>query len=71
MKICNKCKKEKQFIEFYKNKTKKDGLDSWCIECNRKNAEKWRKANKDKVNEYYRQRYKKDPKRIGRYVINW
>ena len=33
MKICNKCKIEKDFSEFYKNKTTKDGYRNDCILC--------------------------------------
>jgi hypothetical protein len=39
MKICNKCKKEKEFKEFNKNKHIKDGHQSWCKECVRKKSE--------------------------------
>lgn len=33
MKTCTKCKKEKEFTEFYKDKRKKDGLRCWCKNC--------------------------------------
>lgn len=33
MKICTKCKEEKEFIEFYKKKDSKCGYDSLCIVC--------------------------------------
>jgi hypothetical protein len=33
MKTCSKCKIEKSKSEFRKNKSKKDGLDSWCKTC--------------------------------------
>lgn len=35
MKICTKCNIEKPLSEFYKNKTKKDGLTSYCKDCKR------------------------------------
>lgn len=33
MKICNKCKKEKPFSDFWKCRGTKDGLQYRCIEC--------------------------------------
>lgn len=48
-KICSKCKIEKLYIEFYKNKGSKDGLASNCKECRRRTANVWRANNKDKV----------------------
>jgi len=35
-KICSRCKEEKEFSEFYKNKRSKDGYKSYCKECARK-----------------------------------
>ena len=33
LKICGKCKETKSVSSFYKNKSKKDGLDNTCKEC--------------------------------------
>ena len=33
MKICTKCHKEKESVEFYKNSNVKSGLTSWCKQC--------------------------------------
>jgi len=35
VKICKKCKKEKNLSEFYKNKSYKDRIDYYCKECRR------------------------------------
>lgn len=35
MKICTKCKIEKELTEFTKDKTKKSGLRSYCKLCNK------------------------------------
>jgi len=36
MKVCNKCKEQKDYSEFAKDKTKKDGYNSCCRECDSK-----------------------------------
>ena len=33
MKLCKKCKLEKEIYQFHKDKTQKDGLRKWCKEC--------------------------------------
>ena len=44
-KICNKCGERKNHIEFYKNVSKRDGLESHCKECvNQKKAKRYRNA---------------------------
>lgn len=35
MKACSKCKVEKPISEFKKNATRKNGVDSHCLECHR------------------------------------
>ncbi len=60
MKKCCNCKLEKDFSNFYKNKSKKDGFNSVCILCSKeyniKNKEKitnkkreWFENNKEKI----------------------
>jgi len=45
-KICHKCEEEKQIKKFNKNKAKKDGLQSQCAECNKKNLKAHYRKNK-------------------------
>ncbi len=67
MKTCCKCKVEKQISEFQKNKTKKDGLQTYCKICkseifkeySRNNKEivlgaqrRWRSENKERIKNY-------------------
>lgn len=33
LKECTKCSKRRQLMKFFKDKTKSDGLDSWCMYC--------------------------------------
>ncbi len=49
MKICNKCKIEKELSEFNKNVyNKKTGLSAWCKGCIRKNVKQNYDANKER-----------------------
>lgn len=61
MKKCTKCKVEKPFGEFYKEKAGKYGLRSKCKFCMQEYRKEWRKQNQTKRNEQIRERRKKDP----------
>lgn len=58
-KICSKCKIEKDTSEFSKNKSKTDGFQHSCKECNKIYKQKYRSENKDKIKimnkEYYQE----------------
>ena len=64
-KICSKCKIEKPFSDFYKDKSKKHGLSGWCKQCvqvkyedpverekKRISRKNWKKNNPEKVARY-------------------
>lgn len=57
MKICTKCKKEKELTEFTKLKTSKDGFYSWCKECKKDYDVKYRQTDKIQ-NLYHSKEYK-------------
>ncbi len=68
MKKCNKCKKEKEFKEFHKNKTVKDGFHYSCKKCGeeyyKKNIikrkgyqKKYNQENKEERREYDRNHF--------------
>ena len=61
MKICSKCKEEKETIEFNKCKRNKDGLQSLCKECRKK----WRQDNKDKIAEYKKQYWQNNKEELS------
>ena len=49
MKVCSKCNEDKLSSEFYKNnKNGKDGLSSYCKECQKANKKEHYKNNKEK-----------------------
>jgi hypothetical protein len=52
MKICSKCKIEKDKSEFVKNKHTKDGLDSKCKICFYEQKKNYRLKNREKTLEY-------------------
>ena len=54
MKVCVKCKEEKEFICFPKRKDSKDGLRGECKVCKNKVGYNYKKSNIEKVNEQNR-----------------
>jgi 5-methylcytosine-specific restriction endonuclease McrA len=60
MKICSKCKELKTFDCFTNSKSRKDGFESYCKECNKKRCKAYRLSNPDKVSEYHKQYYLKN-----------
>lgn len=48
-KVCPKCGIEKDRSEFYKHRSRKDGLTSYCKICHSVYVNKWQKNNLDKV----------------------
>ena len=47
-KVCSKCKRELPISEFYKNKSRKDGLNAQCKNCMNEYAKNYRKSTKRK-----------------------
>lgn len=52
MKICSKCKIEKSFENFRKDKTTSDGLRCWCKICCKQYNEEYSKKNQQKIKDY-------------------
>ena len=48
MKTCNKCGVEKDYLDFYKNKTIKDGFGGACKVCVCASSNAWAQANPEK-----------------------
>ena len=64
VKVCTKCKVEKELSEFHKNKKNKDGLKSQCKSCERE----YRQANKEKIKEYKKEHYQANKEKMKKYV---
>lgn len=63
-KICSKCNSAKETNLFYKDKTRKDGLDNICKECKNKILKIRYENNKDKYIEISREYRKNNPEKI-------
>jgi hypothetical protein len=72
MKICNKCKIEKELTQFNKRKSNKDGLNNFCKKCynenNVKYVKKWNLNNKEKRNHYQIGYNIKNKEKISKYT---
>lgn len=78
MKVCTKCKVEKEFSEFIKNKNCKNGLKPQCKQClkkyyldNKQKRKEYLEKNKEKIKEqrkeYYKQYYKQNKDKLIQY----
>ena len=67
MKTCSKCKKEKPFTDFFRDKQKKDGLRSDCKECQKL----YLQENKEKRKEYIKMYYENNKDILLEYQKNY
>ena len=70
MKTCSKCKEEKPFSEFHKNRTRKDGLCVHCKTCKIKQSKSYYEKNKEKERERDRKYYQENKERKREYYNN-
>jgi hypothetical protein len=59
MKQCSHCKQIKSKVEFGLNKTRKDGMSSWCKACSKDNRKLIREKFPEKIADYERNYAKK------------
>ena len=78
MKVCSKCKQEKPFEGFSKERARKDGLRSQCKDCVKQYREQnkesirernkqHREQNKESISEYQKQYYEQNKESIKQY----
>lgn len=70
LKICNKCKITKPVAEFYRNKTKPDGLQGSCKSCSKEASKRWVEVNPDKYGAKLLRDRNDEAKRAKRYGIS-
>ena len=59
MKYCPGCKEHKEFAEFNKNRTTKDGYRVYCRPCDNAETRAWQARNPEKMKANQRNRWKK------------
>ena len=67
MKVCNRCKESKLLDKFYKDKTQKDNLCSFCKLCSKQRNKKWIKENSTKYVSYYNNNYSSNPEKFKKH----
>lgn len=70
-KRCPRCKKAKSEDQFYKNRSKKDGLRTYCIECEKPLIKEYQKNNREKIKKYKKKYRKENKDKINNYKIEW
>ena len=70
-KFCKKCDSEKSIFDFAKDKSKKDGLKSYCKSCGVKNATDWIHNNREKYNARIRNDRAKNPEKYKQWTDNY
>jgi hypothetical protein len=68
MKECPKCKVKKDFSEFGKCASKKDGLQSNCKECRKAYRQENKKALRKKASKYYERNKQNIKERVSKYA---
>ena len=63
MKVCSRCKQEKPFEGFSKERARKDGLRSQCKDC----VKQYREQNKESIKERNKQYYEQNKESISEY----
>lgn len=71
MKICYKCKKNKDLSEFSKDSSTNCGLNAKCKECQKLYSMQYEEINKDLIREKKRLYYLKNKNRISARNKNW
>lgn len=68
MKKCWVCKKLLSNTEFYKDRTKKDGLCTKCKSCNKKQRDTWRRAHPNKHHKQQSRQHQRTRKRNLKFI---
>ena len=69
MKICTKCKNQKELTEFGKSKYSKEGHKIYCKECSRADQKKYRDKNKETLKKKNREYFENNKERMFELMI--
>ena len=70
-KKCYKCRVEKSYLEFYKNRTNKDGLHNLCKACDKECGRIYREQNKEYLTEYNKAYREENKEYLAEYNKNY
>lgn len=70
-KVCTICQNNLPIVEFNKNKTKADGLQSHCRSCNKDRSKKYYAANKEKHYQAASKRKQKIVKELRQFIYDY
>lgn len=68
LKVCNKCKIERDTTQFFKDKSKKDGFHTICKICRKEYQKEYYEENKDRISEQHKQYNKENKDKIAEKV---
>lgn len=78
MKKCTKCNQEKEYLNFYKKSSSKDGYNNVCIPCRieynnsrKENTQLYYQENKEKYQQNSKKYYQNSPEKIKQKSIEW
>ena len=71
MKICSKCKEEKDISSFNKKRASKDGHRAECKECQKISNKKYKTENREKLKDKNKEYYENNKERIKEYYKDY
>jgi len=71
MKHCSKCGEEKPLTEYWKQKSNKDGLYTYCRTCAYKQSRSWNSKNREAMLAYHVEYRKKNKEKIDAQIKKW
>ena len=71
MKTCNQCKVEKPLTDYYRDKSRIDGLMYRCKVCTKQGNTKYYEQNREKVRQSQRETYKQNTEKIKANYLEW
>jgi len=71
MKQCSKCKKIKDYSEFYKEKNRKNGIRSLCKDCCKERIKKYQNENKEKITANHKRWHQQNKEKQNAKARQW